>query len=315
MNIMNNLYLIISEDCKKVEFYLRDILEKTHFSDNNKVVYDLDDVSFSNILDEASMISLFDSQKLIIGNNFDLSKLGENDIEYLKKYLNAKSNDVCIILVASKIDARKSGYKLFKDNFNIIDTSKVDNNMTVFDYVKKAIMEKKYQMSDNDINYLILKIGNDINNIDLELNKLFMYKNEDKVINIDDIELLIADSIDNVIYEFTNAVIEKDYNKIALMYHNFKIQNVSFDYLIAILANSFHQLLTIKILNNDGKSNLEIAKVIGKKEFYVKKTIERLYQYTVDDLAKYINDLAVVDRNFKTGKSNIDELELLLLSK
>ena len=117
------------------------------------------------------------------------------------------------------------------------------------------------------------------------------------------------------ISSWMRAIIDNDYNKVTMMYRNFKIQNVSFDYILSILANNFHQLLTIKILHNDGKSNAEIAKIIGKKEFYVKKNLERLYQYTVSDLTNYINALAEIDSNFKTGKSHTDELALFLLKK
>ena len=312
---MNNLYLIISEDEKVVQFYLHDILSKIKYSDDSKIVYDLGVSSFSDILDEASMISLFDNYKLIIGNNFDLGKLSDDDTTYLKKYLSAKTNNVSVILIASKIDTRRSSYKLFKENFKIIDALKNDNSEEVSLYVKKLIKEKGYQMNDTTFDYFISKVGSDINNINLELDKLLVYKQDTKKIEISDIELLIADSIDNVVYEFTNAIIDNDYNKVAQMYNNFKIQNVAFDYLMAILANNFHQLLTIKILNNDGKSNMEIAKIIGKKEYYVKKNLERLYQYTISDFERYIDKLARIDYNFKTGKSNIDELELFLLSK
>jgi len=312
---MNNLYLIIGEDGTVIDFYLHDILKKITYNEESKIIYDLSTTPFSSILDEASMISLFDNEKLIIGNNFDLNKLTDSETEYLKKYLNVKNNNVYIILIASKIDARKSSYKVLKDNFTIIDCTKNDNSDDLFKYIKSTIKEKKYQISDFNISYFLSKAGNDINNIDSELNKLFIYKEETKNIDKSDIDLLIADNIDNIIYEFTNAIIENDYSKITSMYNNFKIQNVSFDYLISILANNFHQLLIIKLLSNDGKSNLEISKIIGKKEFYVKKNLERLYQYTVTDLSKYIDRLATIDRNFKTGKSHIDELELFLLSK
>lgn len=312
---MSNLYLIVADDEKVVQFYLHDILSRLKTDSDNKIVYDLNVSSLSDILDEASMISLFDSYKIIIGNNFDLGKLTDDDVDYLKRYLSAKKSDTTIILITSKVDARRSSYKLFKDNFKIIDAIKSDNSDDLVLYVKKVVKEKGYQISDMDINYFLSKVGNDINNINSELDKLFIYKQETKKVDMHDIELLIADNIDNIVYEFTNAIIDNDYNKVAQMYNNFKIQNVSFDYLLSILANNFHQLLTIKLLNNEGKSNMEIAKIIGKKEYYVKKNLERTFQYSISDFAYYIAKLAQIDYNFKSGKSNIDELELFLLSK
>ena len=44
---------------------------------------------------------------------------------------------------------------------------------------------------------------------------------------------------------------------------------------------------------NINVSNFVIAKFIGKKEFFVKKTLDRLYRYTIDDLASYIKKLDI----------------------
>lgn len=311
---MNNLNLIIGEDSKLVNFQLSLILEKIDYVDENKITYDMNESNLSDILDEASMISLFASTKVIIGNNFDISKVNDEEIDYLSKYINCVNKSVYIILIASKIDARVKNYKVFKDNFNIVDTSKNDNSNEIYDYVISRIKDNKYKMDKYDIEYFIQKVGNDINNINLELNKLFIYKEDNKEINREDIDLLIIDNIDNVIYEFTNAVIEKNIEKVNYMYNNFKKENVSIDYLISSLANVFRQSLIIKMLYNDNKSNYEIAKVIGKKEFYVKKMLERLYVYSEDNISNMIIKLAKIELDYKSGKSNIDNLELFLLN-
>ena len=141
------------------------------------------------------------------------------------------------------------------------------------------------------------------------------YLSDDKVISREVIDKLVSDNIDNIMYEFTNAVLDRDYEKISKMYNDFKIENVGYDYLIGSLGNALRGALVIKMLYNQGNSNSEIAKFIGKKEFYIKKMIERLYNYTVDDLCILIDKLGIIDREYKSGKSNIDMLELYLLGK
>ena len=101
------------------------------------------------------------------------------------------------------------------------------------------------------------------------------------------------------IYEFTNAVLERDIQKVSSMYANFKKENISPDYIITSLANVFRQSLIIKMLYNEGKSNYDIAHEIGKKEFYVKKMLERLFIYTEDDLSNLIIKLAKIDIDYK----------------
>ena len=43
--------------------------------------------------------------------------------------------------------------------------------------------------------------------------------------------------------------------------------------------------------------------------------LERIYSYTEADLARYIDKLATIDADFKTGKSTTDKLELFIIDK
>lgn len=311
----NNLNLIIGDNLELVNFYLSEIMNKIGYEEEKKIEYDMSVSSLSDILDEASMISLFSNEKIIIGNDFNISNIKNEEIDYLDRYIKNINKDVYIILIASKIDTRLKNYRIFKDNFNVIDISKSKNDDNIYDFIKNYIKDNGYKIDKYNLDYLVSKLGSDINNIKLELSKIFMYKDNDNIIDRDTIDLLVADNIDNVIYEFTNAVLDRDYDKVSKMYDNFKIQNIGYDYLLVSLSNSFRQALIIKILYNKGKSNFEIAKIINKKEFYVKKMLERLYNYTEEDICMIINKLATIDREFKTGKNNIDMLELFLIGK
>lgn len=312
----NNLYLIIGEDNELVNFYLTSILENTLFNEEEKIEYDMTVSSISDILDEASMISLFSSKKIIIGREFDTKKMNDNDLDYLKRYIDNINKDVYIVLIAKKIDARSKEYKIFKDSFKVIETDKNnDSDKDILKYIDSYILDKGYRIDRYNLEYLLSKLGNNIDNIKIELDKIFLYLDNDKEINREVIDLLISDNIDNIIYEFTNAVLDKDYDTVMKMYSEFKIENIGYDYLLVSLDNVFRQALIIKMLYNQGSSNSDIAKVIGKKEFYVKKMLERLYNYKEDELARMIDRLAIIDRDYKTGKSNIDMLELFLIGK
>lgn len=312
----NNLYLIVGEDQELINFYLNKIMKEIGLDEEKKINYDMNTSSISDILDEVSMISLFSSEKVVIGYNFDIGKINDNDRNYLIRYLNNNnSNDRYIILIAGKVDGRSKDYKIFKDKFKIIDLLQVDNGKDIYKYVEDYIKDRGYKIDKYNLDYLVELLGNDINNINNEIDKILLYLNDDKVISREVIDKLVSDNIDNIMYEFTNAVLDRDYEKISKMYNDFKIENVGYDYLIGSLGNALRGALVIKILYNQGNANNEIAKFIGKKEFYIKKMIERLYNYTVDDLCMMIDKLGIIDREYKSGKSNIDMLELYLLGK
>lgn len=312
----NNLYLIVGEDQELVNFYLNKIMNEIGLDEEKKINYDMNTSSISDILDEVSMISLFSSEKVVIGYNFDISKISDNDRDYLIRYLNNNnSNDRYIILIAGRVDGRSKDYKIFKDKFKIIDLLQVDNDKDIYKYIEDYIKDRGYKIDKYNLDYLVELLGNDINNINNEIDKIILYLSDDKVISREVIDKLVSDNIDNIMYEFTNAVLDREYEKISKMYNDFKIENVGYDYLIGSLGNALRGALVIKILYNQGNSNSEIAKFIGKKEFYVKKMLERLYNYTVDDLCILIDKLGIIDREYKSGKSNIDMLELYLLGK
>ena len=305
---MNN-YIIVGKNQEQIDFNINNILEGIDYQSDNLIEYDMSISTLNDIIDEASMISLFGGNKIIKGINFDMNKISNDEYDYLSKYLNNINKSIFIILVTNKIDNK---YKLFIDKFKVIEIDKSDNLKDLFIYFKDKIKNNGYKIDDKCLEYLISKVNNNYWELKNELDKLYMYKVDDKIINRDDIDLLVMENIDNVIYEFTNAVLEQDYDKITRMYNKFMEDNVSIDYLLVSLDNSFRQSLIIKCLYNQGKNNSEIAKVIGKKEFFVKKSLERLYKYTENDLADFINKLAIIDRDNKSGKSNFDMLEILL---
>ena len=312
---MNNLYLIIGSNQEQINFYLYNILKDIDYLKENKITYDLTTSTLSDILDESSMMSLFSTTKIILGINFTLDKLSKNDIEYLTNYLKSPNKDAYIILIANKIDLRVKESKIFKDNFKVIDTTKTNNQEDTITYIKDYITNNNHQINSQNLEYLTNKLGTDIYNINNELDKIFTYLGKEKEITKDTIDLLINDKIDDIIYEFTNAILDNDYNKMIKMYQDLTRENIGSDYFIVSIANSFRQSLIIKILTNQYKSRDEIAKVIGKKEFYVRKMQERLSNYTETDLTNYLNKLFIIDKNIKTGKSNFDMLELFLINK
>lgn len=310
----SNLFLIISEDKTIQDFNLSNILKKIEFNSDNKISYDMTDATMTDVIEEASMVSMFFGPKVVIATSLDFDKVTDLEFEYLKKYVEKASKDVYIILITNKIDARKKYYKIFTSSFEIIDGSLVKNNNFI-DYIKQLVKEKGYKLDSYNIEYFLSKVGNNINNINMELEKLFIYKEDDKVITRDDIDLLIMDNIENIMYEFTNAILDKNYDKVFLMYQKFMKDNINFDYLISSIAGSIRTNLIIKILYNEGKNNSEISKIIGKKEFFVKKSIERLYDYQIEDLSNYLQQLAKIDYEFKSGKCNANMLEFFLLGR
>lgn len=311
MKEVYNVYLITGSNDSVINNTVSDILKQVNCDDNNKIIYNLKENTISDVIEEANTVSLFRSNKVILVYSSSIDKL---DDEELIMYLNNYNKDVYLIFIVEKSDARKKIVKLINEKGISIDSDNVDKSYNK-NYVVSYLKDNGYKMNSNVIECFLSRVSDNINDIRNELDKLFIYKLDDKNISLDDVKLITYDNTDNIIYEFTNALLEKDENKAISMYHSFIDSNMAIDYILASIYNSYKTLYQIKELNKNN-SIRDISKTIGKKEYYVEKMLYRSMNYNDSELLDIIHTLAMIDKNYKSGLCNpVMEVELFILGK
>ena len=311
MKEVYNVYLITGSNDSVINNTVSDILKQVNCDDNNKIIYNLKENTISDVIEEANTGSLFRSNKVILVYSSGIDKL---DDEELIMYLNNYNKDVYLIFIVEKSDARKKIVKLINEKGISIDSDNVDKSYNK-NYVVSYLKDNGYKMNSNVIECFLSRVSDNINDIRNELDKLFIYKLDDKNISLDDVKLITYDNTDNIIYEFTNALLEKDENKAISMYHSFIDSNMAIDYILASIYNSYRTLYQIKELNKNN-SIRDISKTIGKKEYYVEKMLYRSMNYNDNELLDIIHTLAMIDKNYKSGLCNpVMEVELFILGK
>ena len=301
-----NLYLFYGNNKSIINDKINNIINKYNIVDNNIIKYDLED-NLDNIIEEASMISLFGDTKLIIINTTFKEEI---DIEKLDDYLkNYNSNSYLVFLASDKVDTRRKLYKLMTKYGTIEEVNNDDNYIR--SYIKEYIKDYKI-----DINYFLSKVSDNLDNIKNELDKLMLYKIEDKNITNKDIDDLVIPNIEEDIFALTDSVINRNIDKSITLYNKFMDKNYEPIYIIGLLGNQFILLYQVKKIYNMGKSNNDISSILGVHPYRVKLAIQNSYYYTESDLIKYIYKLGNLDKDIKTG--NIDKtlgLELFLINK
>ena len=311
MKEVYNVYLITGSNDSVINNTVSDILKQVNCDDNNKIIYNLKENTISDVIEEANTVSLFRSNKVILVYSSSIDKL---DDEELIMYLNNYNKDVYLIFIVEKSDARKKIVKLINEKGISIDSDNVDKSYNK-NYVVSYLKDNGYKMNSNVIECFLSRVSDNIDDIRNELDKLFIYKLDDKNISLDDVKLITYDNTDNIIYEFTNALLEKDENKAISMYHSFIDSNMAIDYILASIYNSYKTLYQIKELNKNN-SIRDISKTIGKKEYYVEKMLYRSMNYNDNELLDIIHILAMIDKNYKSGLCNpVMEVELFILGK
>ena len=117
-------------------------------------------------------------------------------------------------------------------------------------------------------------------------------------------------TLDNAEKTLKNLHLENS-NFVQLVYNLFEVQED------AKRARNYYNN-TVEQYNkklNTFPANISARLFKFKKEFYVKKMLERIYQYSIKDLTIYITKLAKIDSDTKSGNTTETSLELFLIEK
>ena len=303
---MNNIYLLYGIDKSLIDNKINEIKKKINIEDYDVIKYDMNNNSIDNVINEISMPSLFSSKKLLLVNNSTFFNVGKSiDTEEFEKYLTNLDKSIYIIFsdITEKIDSRKKICKLIDKIGKIIELKKGDRTY-IINYLKDYIKENGYKIDSYVLNKFIDKVGDNISILVNELNKIFMYKLEDKTILESDIDKLTIKNLEEDIFKLTDFIIKKDKFNCFKLYQDFLNNNYEETYLIGMLASQFRFLLQVKLLCNQGKNKDEITNILSVHPYRVKLAINNLYSYSLNELTKNLNNLFILDKDIKTGLVN-----------
>ena len=210
---------------------------------------------------------------------------------------------------------RKKIVKEIKKHCNIIKHEQL-KDYEIIGLVEKKFQLSGYKISRGAINLLISRTGNDLSVISNEIQKLFMYKLEEKIIAEEDIIALVPKKIEENIFDLIDAVVEKNKTKIFELYNGLtNYYGEEQTKILIMVANQFRLMLQCKLLNNTGLSENEVAKELKVHPYRVKLAIQKGKNIELNTLTKYLDDLATLDLNIKSGKTNKNMgLELFFLN-
>ncbi len=296
------------------EFQINEEIKKIckNIDEMNISRYDLNNDLLSLAIEDAQTLSLFEDKKVVIIENADMfTGSTSKDSEIVQKYLdNINENTTLIFIVHNdKLDTRKKITKLIKEKGKVLE---YNDELDTISLVRKLF--KGYNIDYKTINLFIDRIGNNPLIIQNEINKIKIYKGNDKNITDEDILNLTIKLIEIDIFKLIDYIVKKDKERALELYYEMLKMNEEPIKIVVILANQFRIMYQAKELFKKGYSEKDIASILKIHPYRVKLAIQNGRNYTSETLLKYLNDLANIDIGIKTGTLNKDlALELFIL--
>ena len=274
--------------------------------------YDLNNDLTSLVIEDAKTISLFGDKKIVIADNANMFTASTSkDSEIIEDYLKNinEYTDLIFIVHSDKIDARKKITKAIKEKGKIIE---FNDDLDAVSLIRRLF--KDYNIEYSDIKLLIDRVGNNPLIITNEINKIKIYKGNDKNITSEDILNLTNKIIEIDVFKLIDYIVRKDKENALELYNEMLKVNEEPIKIIVILANQFRIMYQSKELLKKGYSEKDIASILKIHPYRAKLAIQNSRNYTSEMLLKYLNDLADIDIGIKTGTINKDlALELFIL--
>ena len=308
-------YLLYGNEKYLINREVKKIIDKVKIDELSISKYDLEINTIKEILDDITTVSLFSSSKLIlIDNSFIFSRTQNkkiDDIELLENYLKnpIKENIIIFINNLEKIDNTKKIIKSIKEHGIIKEFNK---NKNIFQIVKD--MFDDYKINNDVIQTLINRVGNNLEIIYQEIEKLKLYKINNKIITKQDIIDITVENIDIDIFKFIDDIINGNKTNSIKTYDELLKINEEPIKIVALLASKFRLMYQSSVLAKKGYTEEKISEVLGVHKYPVHLAIISGYKYNPNILLKYLNELADIDIGIKTGERDKElALELFIL--
>ena len=316
-----NSYYLISDDFEAIKEEENNIIKNEKFTDYETSIYDMEETSLENALEDLDTYNFLSSKKLIIIRNIEVLKENDNneDIEHLLRYIENPSPDNLLLIEARKTkqkdpEEKKKASTLDKELKKKCKVIEVEiNSLSI---IKREL--KGYQISDKDSRLLEEYCLNDITKIKTECEKLKNYCFDKKKIDAEDIKLLVEKKLGDpkdLTFQFTRNLGERNKEKALKDYKELLEYNIEPLQIIGLLSSQFRIIYQVKLLSKKQMSDKDIANMLEEKEFRIKKTRELIYLYSEEEIRDIIQKLSDMDLKIKTtDTSSKNELEMFILN-
>lgn len=298
---------------KVSDFIEENALTDSEKSFNQTIVYGKD-IEVPQLLEIVRRLPMMANYQVVIVKEAQQLKNFEDLEDYLKKIVNST-----ILVFAYKhksIDKRKKFWKDFIAMPNVVAMeSTALRDYQVKDWINGYLAEEKIAISPKGSEMLAEYLGTDLSKIVHEVEKLVLIKGKDSTITEADIEKNIGISREYNIFEFTNALGERNFLKANQILKYFSLNPKSLVLVVALgnMFGFFSKVLLTKLSPQVGERDL--GALLSLNPFIAKNYKGYAANYTIAQLEGVLQLLETYDLKSKGMGATGDTGDVELLKE
>ncbi len=189
-----------------------------------------------------------------------------------------------------------------------VDCSKADTSLLIR-WIKAECMLSNVNIDGETAKLLSEYCLSDMTRIKTETHKLIDYVGSGETIKIQDVENLVSKDLEYKIYELTEQIGKKNFDKALLIIQDMLAKGETTSRLLSYIYNYFRRLLHVAISDMSAQ---DLAKVFGVKEYAITKMKTQSAMFKKKALKSAVDMLSDADYKIKSGQC--DSLDFAYLT-
>lgn len=225
----------------------------------------------------------------------------------LKEYLDSPSDSSIFVVLNEK---PCESLKKFS-SVCVVDCGKADLALLIR-WIRSECIREGVSIESQTAQMISEYCLGDMTRIQNETQKLIAYAGKGGLVTAQAVEDLVSRSTEYKIYEMTDFIARKKFDSALEVIHDLTSKGETPHGILTYTYTYFRRLLHVAI---SGKSALELSKLLGIKEFAVKKAMEQASKFKKRSLKNAVDALTDTDYKIKSGQLDADDGVYLAIFK
>jgi len=288
----------------------------------NLSVFDMEETSLSNAIEDAVSMPFFGDKRLVMINHpyfltgsKKKSKI-DHDVDELIEYLQHPQESTIMVIFAAydKLDSRKKITKQLKKLATTVSIGQPSERETKA-IIKNEVAKSGCMIDDSAIDKLVELTSGDLTKMMNEIPKLTTYNYNAKRIESQSVVDLVPKSMEQNVFDLVNTVLDKQPTKSLEIYHQLVLESDNPIQINAVLIQQFRLLIQVMILKQHGFSQGNIASSLKVHPYRIKLALQSIRKFSYDELRLAYLGLVDIEREMKSSSRSAELLfELFIVN-
>lgn len=312
-NNFKQIYLLYGEE-RYLRRQYRQKLQTALCSDGDTMnvhFYSGKDIPVGEIIDLAETLPFLAERRVIFISDSGLFKSGG---EKLAEYLASPCESTYFVFTESEVDKRSKLFKTVQSKGYAADFTAQDEN-TLKRWIAGTLGRDGKKITENTVQLIISKTGTDMDNIQMELEKLICYCMDRDVVTDADVEAVCTTRISNHIFDMINAIADRKQKAALELYYDLLALKEPPMRILFLIARQCNMLLQAKEMKLKGHDNRTIGSRLGVPPFIAQKVLNQASKFKTSTLRRAVQQCVEAETAVKTGRMNdMMSVEILIMS-